>query len=76
MTDLEITAKSLHSLLNLIWTHETFSNSWKESQIVKILKKGDIKNCSNWRGISLLSILSKTFITILMLRMKSDIEKD
>ena len=27
---------------------------WKDAEIVPIPKKGDLKHCDNWRGISLL----------------------
>ena len=74
-TDLETNTNILCKLFNLIWTRERFPESWKESQIVKIPKKGDLSNCSNWRGISLLSVPSKIFTRILMNRIKHSIEE-
>jgi hypothetical protein len=38
----------------LIWNKEELPHQWKES-IVPIHKKGDKTDCSNYRGISLLS---------------------
>ena len=42
---------------------------------MKILKKGDLSVCSNWRGINLLLVLGKIFCRILLLRMRQAIER-
>ena len=34
---------------------------WKDAEIVPIPKKGDLKHCDNWRGISLLDVVGKVF---------------
>jgi hypothetical protein len=53
----------------LIWNKEELPHQWKES-IVPIHKKGDETDCSNYRGISLLStsykILSNIFLSKLI----------
>jgi hypothetical protein len=48
-----------HKLINSIWNKEELSEQWKESIIVPIYKKGDKTDCSNYRGISLLSTTYK-----------------
>ncbi len=35
---------------------------WPKGLTVKISKKGDLKNCDNWRGITLLSIPSRVLL--------------
>jgi hypothetical protein len=45
----------IHKLTNCIWSKEELPEQWKESVIVPIYKKGDKTDCSNYRGISLLS---------------------
>jgi hypothetical protein len=46
---------AIHKLTNSIWNKEELPEQWKESIIVPIHKKGDKTDCSNYRGISLLS---------------------
>ena len=48
-----------------------FPQEWKEGQLVKIPKKGDLSNCSNYRGITLLSIPGKVFNRIMLERIKN-----
>ena len=43
--------------------------------IVKIPKKGSLKNCDNWRGITLLSIPSKILAKVIIQRISDAIDK-
>jgi hypothetical protein len=45
----------IHKLIMLIWNKEELPHQWKVSTVVPIHKKGDKTDCSNYRGISLLS---------------------
>jgi hypothetical protein len=45
----------IHKLNKLIWNKEELPHQWKESTVVPIHKKVDKTDCSNYRGISLLS---------------------
>jgi hypothetical protein len=45
----------IHKLVNSIWSKEELPDQRKESIIVPVHKKGDKTDCSNYRGISLLS---------------------
>ena len=40
------------------WESETIPEVWKTRLIVKLPKKGDLGNCDNWRGATLLPITS------------------
>jgi hypothetical protein len=58
----------IHKLIKLIWNKEELPHQWKES-IVTIHKKGDITDCSNYRGISLQSTSYKILFNILLPRL-------
>ena len=47
----------------------------KKSILVPLPKKGDLSNTSNWRGISLMSHVTKLFDKLLMLRLRDVIDK-
>jgi hypothetical protein len=55
----ETLLSEIHKRINSIWNKGDLSDQWKESIIVPISKKEDTTDCSNCRGISLLSILYK-----------------
>ena len=52
-------------LFNNLFENGTFPDTWSTAIIVPLHKKGDINNPDNYRGISLLSILSKLYTSIL-----------
>jgi len=45
----------IHKRIHSIWNKEGLPEEWKDSIIVLTYKKGDKTECSNHRGISLLS---------------------
>jgi hypothetical protein len=49
----------IHKLINSIWNKEELPDQWKESIVVPVCKKGDKTDCSNYRGVSLLSATCK-----------------
>jgi hypothetical protein len=51
----ETSQSEIHTLINYIWNKEELPDQWKESAIVRIYEKGSKTDCSNYRGISLLS---------------------
>ena len=59
----------LHKLFNKIYNTGNFPIEWAKAIIVPLLKKGEVTNCDNYRGISLLSIISKLFAAILNRRL-------
>ena len=60
----------LHALFRKIWKSEQIPKAWKKAIIVPLHKKGDNRECSNYRGISLLSILGKVFMKIIQGRLQ------
>jgi hypothetical protein len=50
----------------LIWNKEELPHQWKESVVLPIQKKGDKTDCSNFRGVSLLSTSYRILSNILL----------
>ena len=67
--------KQLHSLFNSIWKDQCVPEDWKKSLIVKVPKKGDLTECDNYRGISLLSVPCKILCRLLIDRVKSGVDE-
>jgi len=60
--------KHLHTIIKDIWQKETMPTEWNVSIICPIHKKGDIMECSNYRGVSLLNTAYKILSNILFAR--------
>ena len=57
------TVKVLHSICQQIWKTQQWSQDWKRSVFIPIPKKGNAKECSNYRTIALISHASKEMAT-------------
>ena len=66
---------SLHRLLLKIWDDEVVPEDWCKGLICNIFKKGDRSICSNYCGVSLLSVRGKIFGHIILDRMREGVEK-
>jgi hypothetical protein len=69
-----MSADILLSPFQVIWQKEKLPKDWKEGIIIKIPKKGDLSQCRNWRGITLLAVISKIFNKIILERIKNSLE--
>ena len=49
---------------------EKVPKDWREGHLVKLPKKGDLRECSNYRGIMLLSVPGKVLTRIILERLK------
>ena len=54
----ELTQRLL-CLMTEIWHAGEVVKDWMDAEIVPIPKKGDLRYCDNWRGISLLDVIGK-----------------
>ena len=57
--------KVLHSICQQIWKAQQWPQDWKRSVFIPIPKKGNAKECSNYRTIALISHASKVMLKIL-----------
>ena len=58
----------LHSTCLQIWKTQQWPQDWKRSVFIPIPKKGNAKECSNYRTIALISHASKVMLKILQAR--------
>ena len=59
------TVKVLHSTWQQIWKTQQWLQDWKRSVFTPIPKKGNVKECSNYHTIALISHASKVMLKIL-----------
>ena len=57
--------KVLHSIRQQIWKTQQWPNDWKRSVFIQIPKKGNAKECSNYRTIALISHARTVMLKIL-----------
>jgi len=65
----------IYELIVQIWNEERISTSWVEALIGPIHKKGDVQNCENSRGISLVNTAYKVLSIVLYGRLKPHANK-
>ena len=46
-------------LIHEAWVNETIPNEWTDGIIVKIAKKGNLRDCDNSRGIRVLPVVEQ-----------------
>ena len=71
----EFEAQVLQPLFGTIWEEKQWSDGWMEGVIMKILKKGALRNCNNWRGITLLSVPSKILAKLIIKRISEAVDQ-
>ena len=62
--------KVLHSICQQTWKTQQWLQDWKRSVFIPIPKKGNAKECSNYRTIALISHVSKEMLKILQARLQ------
>ena len=72
--DLESTAKVMEQLLQQVWDEDRVPVEWRDGLIVKIPKRGDLSQCTNWRGITLMSVPAKILSRVLVKRISAGVD--
>ena len=60
----------LHSICQQIWETQKWPQDWKRSVFIPTPKKGNAKECSNYRTIALISHTSQVMLKILQARLQ------
>ena len=63
--------KVLHSICQQIWKTQQWPQDWKRSVSIPIPKKGNAKECSNYRTIAVISHTSKAMLKTLQKRQRN-----
>ena len=67
----EFRIKWLTKLFNKIWQSNKIPDEWRKSTLIPLYKnKGDIQDCSNYRGIKLISYTMKLWEKVIEHRLK------
>jgi hypothetical protein len=72
--DIDLTANILCNLFGKFWKQENIPEEWRKGLLFTLPKKGNVLRCSNWRGITVLSMTSIIFSRIIHERIKNGIE--
>ena len=65
-----------HSICQQIWKTQQWPQDWKRSVFIPIPKKGNVKECSDYCTIALISHISKVMIKILQTRLQQYVNSE
>ena len=68
--------KVLHSIYQQILKTQQWPQDWKRSVFIQIPKKGNVKVCSNYHTIALISHTSKVMLKILQARLQQYVNRE
>ena len=72
----DLTVKVLHSICQQIWKTQQWPQEWKRSVFIPIPKKGNAKECSNYRTTVLISHTSKVMLKILQATLQQYVNRE
>ena len=72
--DIETTVVVLYELLLKIWESERVPNDWRCGLIIRLPKKGNLMECGNWRGITLLPVAAKVLGKVIITRIGNAVD--
>ena len=67
--------KVLHTICQQMWKTQQWPQDWKRSVFIPTPKKGNAKECSNYRTIALISHTSKVMLKILQARLQQYVNR-
>lgn len=66
--------KWIWKIYNRVWKGESWSEQWKEGEIVPIIKKGEKQEMKDYRGITIMPSMYKIYTAILAERVRKEVE--
>ena len=66
----------IHSICQQIWKTQQWPQDWKRSVFIPVPKKGNAKECSNYRTIALISHANKVMLKILQARLQPYVNRE
>ena len=73
---LTFVVKVLHSIWQQTWKTQQWPQDWKRSIFIPVPKKGNTKECSNYRTIALISHVTKARLKILQARLQQYMNRE
>ena len=68
--------RAMLAVCNKVWAAGRIPESWRDSIIISIPKKGDLTLMSNYRGISLMSVCLKVLMVLVTKRLEAVFEQE
>ena len=68
--------KGLHSICQQMWKTQQWPQDWQRSVFIPVPKKGNAKECSDYRRIALISHTSKVMLKILQARLQQYVNRE
>ena len=72
--DIDHATTKVKEILDVVWREKKTPEKWRKGLIIKLPKKGNLRECKNWRGISLLSVVIKVMGKIVVDRIRTGVE--
>ena len=74
-SDIGYATTKVKEIIDIVWRDEKAPRKWRKGRlIVKLPNKGNLKDGKNWRGITLLSVVSKVMWRIVIDRIRTGVE--
>ena len=64
----------LTNVFNVVLNTRKMPSQWRKGDVVSSFKTGDPTDCGNYRGITLLPVIDKLYMTILGMRIEAHVK--
>ena len=72
--DIDHATTKVKEIIDVVWREKKTPEKWRKGLIIKLPKKENLRECKNWRGISLLSVVIKVMGKIVVDRIRTGVE--